>query len=65
MRSGKMDCLIVGNSTAAVGAVEGIRRVDADASVTLPVGPHLAGDDAGRVGATVAALAEVHVGAIA
>lgn len=36
-----------------------------DASVTLPVGPHLSADDAERVGATVAALAEVHLGATA
>lgn len=34
-----------------------------DASVTLPVGPHLSDDDAERVAATVAALAEVHLGA--
>lgn len=34
-----------------------------DASITLPVGPHLTADDAERVGETVAALAEVQLGA--
>ncbi len=35
MKNAETAYLIIGNSTAAIGAVEGIRRVDADGPITL------------------------------